>query len=149
MILIVSAGTGKAFTIFEICTNLDQYLKRCAPTAKAYIIIRGETIHSLLKISVDNETYALKSDKLKKLQEEFEHVKFLIIDEFSMISQKLFGKINRRIQEIKANSFHMGGLSVILVGDPGQLLPVCERLLYSDKAYCPDSLDGLSSYDLF
>ncbi|CAF1066342.1 unnamed protein product [Brachionus calyciflorus] len=149
MILIRSAGTGKSFTVFAICTYLDQCLKRCAPTAKASFIIRGETIHSLLQISVDNENNNLKSDKLKKLQEEFENVIFLIIDEFSMVSQKLFGFINKRLQEIKANNLHMGGISVILVGDPGQLLPVCGRPLYSNKANCPASIDGWNSYSKF
>lgn len=71
MVLIGTAGTGKSFTIFAFSTFLDKTLRCCAPTARAAYIIRGETIHSLFSIQVDNETQNISSEKLSLLQEEF------------------------------------------------------------------------------
>ena len=37
-------GTGKSFTIFALCALLNSHLKRCSPTAKAALLLKGETI---------------------------------------------------------------------------------------------------------
>ncbi|RNA24393.1 ATP-dependent DNA helicase PIF1 [Brachionus plicatilis] len=124
MILIDTAGTGKSFTIFALSTLLQKTLRRCAPTAKAAFIINGETIHN-------SEYKKLSNAKLCVLQEEFKFVKFLIIDEYSMLSQKIFG------------------LSIILVGDPGQLLPVCGSPLYATNGRGSLSIDGHNAYKKF
>ncbi|CAF1048474.1 unnamed protein product, partial [Brachionus calyciflorus] len=87
MILIGTAGTGKSFTIFAISNLLENRLKRCAPTAKAAFIIRGETIHN------------------------FYLVRFIIIDEYSMLSQKMLGIIDNRLKQIKDNNKIFGGVS--------------------------------------
>ena len=50
----------------------------------------------------------------------------IIIDEYSMLSQKLLFIIDMRLKQ--ATGIHLlpfGGINVVLTGDPGQLLPVC------------------------
>ncbi|CAF1014362.1 unnamed protein product, partial [Brachionus calyciflorus] len=102
----------------------------CAPTAKAAFIIRGETFHSLFDIKVDNENQ-------------------IVSNEYSMLSQRLFGLIDNRLRAIKANNSFFGGVSIILVGDPGQLLPVCGAPLNDSKSHQPYSLDGFMAYNEF
>ena len=50
---------------------------------------KGETLHSLLKIPCTNsekeQFLPLENDNLKKLQNEFKKIEFLIIDEFSFV----------------------------------------------------------------
>ncbi|RMZ95107.1 ATP-dependent DNA helicase PIF1, partial [Brachionus plicatilis] len=146
MILNGTAGTGKSFTIFAISTLLDSYLKRCAPTAKAAFKIKGETIHSLFNISVENEQREMATDKLNRIQQEFKDTKFIIIDEYSMLSQKIFACIDKRLKVIKGSNLLFGGISIILVGDPGQLLPVCGSPLYSKNGKGPLTLAGYKAY---
>ena len=41
-----------------------------------------------------------------------------------MISCQLLGWIDKRLKEIKENKFPFGGLSVIILGDWGQIPPI-------------------------
>ena len=47
-------GVGKSHTVYAISHLLNGHVKRCAPTAKAAFLIKGETIHSLLHIPIIN-----------------------------------------------------------------------------------------------
>lgn len=61
-------------------------------------------------------------------------VKYLIIDEFSVIGQKMFAWINRRCKEATGlTTVAFGGISIILVGDIGQLPPITDQVLYHTK----------------
>jgi DNA replication protein DnaC len=138
MILIGTAGTGKSYTIKAITHYLGRHLKKAAPTAKAAFIIAGETLHSLLKIPVQKDGVPLQdlsAESLKELQERFKFCKFLIIDEFSMLSQAMLAKINQRLCQIMSqfNSLLFGGISIILAGDPAQLQPVKASKLYDSN----------------
>ena len=58
-----------------------------------------------------------------------DNVEYLIIDEYSVIGQKMFGWINRRCKQATGvSSLPFGGTSVILVGDVGQLPPVTDKV---------------------
>ena len=138
MIMIGTAGTGKSYSIKAITHYLVKHLKKAAPSAKAAFIISGDTLHSLLKISVAKEGVPLAdlgTEKLKELQDKFKFCKFLIIDEFSMLSQSMLAKINQRLCEImpQSNRLLFGGISIILAGDPAQLQPVKASYLYDPE----------------
>ena len=75
----------------------------------------------------------MKGEALSNLQREFEFIDCLIIDEFSMLSQTMLGKIESRLQQAKSNNKVFGGISLILIGDPAQLLPVCATSLYDKQ----------------
>ncbi len=109
-------------------------MKKGAPTSKAAFIISGETLHSVLEIPVQSKSSVflpLKNEKLKELQEKFKNCKILIIDEFSMLSQVMIAKVDSRLRQIKPDvDLIFGGISVILAGDPAQLLPVCATPVY-------------------
>lgn len=75
MIVIGSGGVGKSELIFKI-TNFynKERVKTCAPSAKAAILINGETVHSLFSIPT-NYTWdyvKLTPKKKRELQDLFE-----------------------------------------------------------------------------
>jgi hypothetical protein len=56
-----------------------------APTGCAAHLIEGETIHSLLHISIKPKQMPLNNDNLQRAQARFANCRFLIIDEYSMV----------------------------------------------------------------
>jgi hypothetical protein len=100
-----------------------------------------------------NEKYAplleLENEALIKLQQKFEQIDFIIIDEFSLLSQIMFGKIDRRLRQAKNNNKIMGGVSILLIGDPGQLLPVAGSTLYDDRLEQDLAQTGYIAYNKF
>jgi hypothetical protein len=138
LLLIVngSAGTGKSYTIYAISKLVDHKIKRSAPTAKAAFLIRGETIHAQFSINpskCSNLYSPLTGSKLQELQQKFRSTTHIIIDEYSMLSQSNLAIIDKRLRQAKENhGVFFGGISIILVGDPGQLLPVGGAPLYQD-----------------
>jgi hypothetical protein len=75
-----------------------------APTGKAAVHIQGSTLHSLLKIEVQQGTiglyHALKPKFLSDLKSAFENVRLVVIDEYSMVSNVLLMKVHLRLCEI-------------------------------------------------
>lgn len=57
--------------------------------------------------------------------------------------------VNIRLRLIIADDRYFGGLSIILVGDSGQLLPVCGAPLYFNKSNKPNNLNGFKAYSQF
>lgn len=110
------AGTGKTTIIHNIIRNLASsplklYGAVCAFTGKAALRLREKgmedacTIHSLIyDYDKYRDTYRLKSSLLD--------IDYIVVDEASMISQKLW---------VDLLSFHK---PMLLVGDPGQLEPI-------------------------
>jgi DNA replication protein DnaC len=126
MILLGTAGTGKSFTVSAITKLKEGHIKKASPTAKAAFLINGDTLHSLFNIPVDNSNRKtafldLENEALANLQKQFDGIDILIIDEFSMLGQEMFGKIDRRLKQAKNNNSPLDGISLILIGDPAQL----------------------------
>ncbi|EAQ89410.1 hypothetical protein CHGG_06029 [Chaetomium globosum CBS 148.51] len=85
----------------------------------------------------------------------FAGVRYLVIDEKSMLGLKTLGWIDRRLREIlfrKKNDFlFSGGLSVILIGDFFQLPPVLNKPIYAeyDRLMKEMEVAGLNAYRAF
>ena len=131
LLLIVTgtAGTGKSHTISAISHAIPaEHLVRSAFTAQAAFQIKGATLHKTFHLPVESGgrqfNNLLNGEAAANLEKEFSQVKVVIIDEFSMLSQPILGKIDTRLKQAKGNSEPFGGVSVILVGDPAQLPPV-------------------------
>ena len=154
MILLGTAGTGKSFTVAALTKLYNGILKRACPTAKAAFLIKGETLHSLLLIPVtprETDSFLpLKDKQLKDLQTEFANIKMIIIDEYSMLSQIMLSKIDLRLRQAKnVINKTFGDISVILIGDPGQLLPVAGATLYDTKLKGNMAQGGYLAYQKF
>ena len=149
-----AAGTGKTFwlnTVKRYASSVfsSGFVTAAAPSGTAAYLIGGETLHSLLYLPVGKSKLdPLQGDRLQALQERFENVGILVIDEKSMIGQEVFSQVSQRLQEARPHACHLpfGGLSVILLGDWKQLPPVCDSSLYNDKAKKPM---GYNLYQLF
>lgn len=110
---------GKDRTTLE--ASLRPHVLLAATTGVAAAAIEGSTVHSLLFIEVQHGPEGvfggLLGDKMSCMQNLFEKVKLVIVDEFSMGSNVLLLKIHLRICEIKQNQNLFGGVSILIFGD--------------------------------
>ncbi len=109
------AGCGKTFKLKEIQKTLKTNCITLSPTSKACKQINGITIHKAFGINpLDNSFEYNKVEELYK-----NNVKYLLIDEVSMINEMLRCIISQITKECK--------FIVIGVGDFLQLKPVFEE----------------------
>src|SRR5271154_6599391 len=99
-----------------------------APLGVAAFNIRGRTIHSALSIPIinsKNNNIDIDGERLKQLQERLENVKYIIIDEKSMVGRRMLSLIDIRLRQAfpKYNNELFDGRSIILFGNFGQLPP--------------------------
>ena len=71
----------------------------------------------------------------QKLQMTFQHKAYIIIDKASMLGQKTFSWVDKRLRQA-TGALHepLGGVSVSLFGDIAQLPPVAERPLFAKSS---------------
>ncbi|RVE40725.1 hypothetical protein evm_014626 [Chilo suppressalis] len=133
------AGSGKTFVIklimeiYNRFTDNDGYCNAyitCASTGKAAVAIDGTTVHTALKIPI-SKMLPLSFETLHLYRSLFRYIKVLIIDEISMISAELLGKIDMRLKQItRRGKADFGGIDVILIGDLRQAPPVRATAIY-------------------
>ena len=151
MIVSSTAGTGKSYLIHCLRLLLQRQLLVAAPTGVAAFNIDGQTLHSLLSLPTRGEFKDLEGERLTKLQQAFSEVKYLIIDEMSMVGRKIFGQVDRRLcQAFPHHSQEVfGGCSCLLFGDFGQLPPVMDLPLYTTDSRSELSDQGRAAYQIF
>ena len=144
------AGVGKSFLIraleYEIWEvakakygneaypNIRTAVKLVAFTGKAAYQVGGVTIHSLLSIGdLRSGVQPLSQPTLRRLQNELKGIRFLFIDEMSMVELKILYAIDFRLKEIflSKHTQPFSDVSIILFGDFGQLPPILDNLLYA------------------
>lgn len=128
-------GTGKSHVVNAVLSLFDRLSRRkeiyvSAPTGAAAILIGGYTIHSLVSLP------QREGVNLQELAKMWVGVKYVIIDEVSMVGAALLQQISARLQHAKggtadAEDLPFGGVNVIFTGDFGQLKPVGEYALYN------------------
>ena len=154
------AGSGKTFTLLKACARLQELAQRsekgnpvvrAAPTGVAAFNIIGRTLHSLFRLPVKQKKSDLSNATLQSLQSLFQDIRFLIIDEKSMIDLKILSIIDDRLRLIFPDQSDQafGGLNVLLCGDFFQLPPVNGRPLYATKATGPIAAKGQGLYRSF
>lgn len=102
-----------------------------APTGCAAILIEGHTIHALTFLP--GKVSATKQGDLEAI---WKNVRYLILDEISMVSAELLCQVSERIALAKKESPDgmakpFGRITVIYAGDLGQLRPVGGAALYA------------------
>ena len=127
-----TAGTGKSYLIKALQQSLDTYLQTSATTGVAAFNIHGQTIHSLMKLPItDSQKQPLSGQSLKEFQLRMKGIKYVIIDEVSMLKQDELNWINQRLQQASGKTAAFGGYNIICVGDFAQLPPVMSCPLYT------------------
>ncbi len=75
-------------------------------------------------------------------------IRYVIIDEMSMVGRKVFGQIDRRLRQAFPHHARQvfGGCSILLFGDFGQLPPVMDLPLYTTDTRSDLSDQGRTAY---
>ena len=147
--LIVQGGgeTGKTFLIKALQAYLRNEQITTAPTGIACTLTGGQTLHSLFHLQNTKELSSKNVEKLKLILNE---VKYIIIDEFSIVGQRTFGNVSDRLCEVFSERCNelFAGRSIILFGDIHQLDPVLDTPLYNSSSnlgkICYDSFDKVA-----
>ena len=106
-------------------------------------LIDGLTIHHWAGIPVHAEAGSVGTKNTAKLSTLCQSLRFIFIDEVSMVSAKLFAQLSRIVQKVvrvrsgykrrpDGSERPFGGINVILLGDWWQLRPVAGTALFSN-----------------
>jgi ATP-dependent DNA helicase PIF1 len=140
-------GTGKTALIRHI--QKDAYKKCidiqvCALTGCAAVLLecKAKTVHSWAGIGLGNGTIEQMVNKIMKnryAKATWKGTDILIIDEVSMMSQKLFEMLDAIGKAIRKNTRPFGGIQVIFSGDFYQLPPVGNKDEPETTKFCFES----------
>lgn len=140
-------GTGKTALIRYI--QNDAYKKSidiqvCALTGCAAVLLqcKAKTIHSWSGIGLGNGPIDKIVNKIMKnryLKATWKGTDILIIDEVSMMSQKIFEMLDAIGKAVRKNSKPFGGIQLILSGDFYQLPPVGNKEEPETMCFCFES----------
>ena len=128
-----TAGTGKSYLINTFSNLLGNNCILTGTTGMAGYNIQGCTVHSAVQLPVRNyNNNELQGAALQRLQLRFSGKHYLILDEMSMLGQRTLAWLDKRLRQA-TGKLHvpLGGISVLLLGDFGQLPPVGDRAIYS------------------
>ena len=119
-------GTGKSVITRFLQTNGSKTYHFSASTGLAAININARTLHSLLRLPVgllppDYNNFTTDDRTIANIKY---NIKYLVIDEISMVRADLLDFVDRQLKYIKGNDLPFGGIQVIMVGDFFQLPPV-------------------------
>lgn len=62
----------------------------------------------------------------------YRNLSVILIDEISMVGNKMFSLLEKRLKKMKGNKQIFGGVSVIAIGDFLQLKPVFDGWIFND-----------------
>jgi ATP-dependent DNA helicase PIF1 len=140
-------GTGKTALIRHI--QKDAYKKCidiqvCALTGCAAVLLecKAKTVHSWAGIGLGNGTIENMVNRIMKnryAKATWKGTDILIIDEVSMMSQKLFEMLDAIGKAIRKNPKPFGGIQVIFSGDFYQLPPVGTKDEPETTKFCFES----------
>jgi hypothetical protein len=142
------AGTGKTYWVNQVQAAViallgPESIRAIAFTGNAANLVYGSTIHSatgipVLKTKGGQEAELkylppLQAPRATRLEAAWEKCKYLIVDERSMLSQRLFAALAIRVSQLQGSlrGQYWGKLwGLIVVGDDAQLAPVNGKQLH-------------------
>lgn len=149
-------GTGKTALIRHI--QKDAYKKCidiqvCALTGCAAVLLecKAKTVHSGAGIGLGNgtvEQMVTKIMKNKYAKATWKGTDILIIDEVSMMSQKLFEMLDAIGKSVRRNNKPFGGIQLIFSGDFYQLPPVGTKDEPETTKFCFESPLWFETFNL-
>ena len=147
------AGVGKSVLIRVLYQALHRLLHSgegedpddirillCAFTGKAAYNINGVTIASAFHKKYNQLNQAMNSDELNTFRTKYRNLSVIIIDEISMVGNKMLNFIDSRLKELTGTNRPFGGKSIIAVGDLYQLQPVGDSWIFNDLSHGPQIL---------
>jgi hypothetical protein len=122
-----------------------QMLVKSAYTGVAASLINGKTTHTIASLPIKTDS-RISADSKAKLQKFWKDKRYLIINEFSMISKSFLALLSKNISIGKQDSdterpgYSFGGINVILCGDLHQFPPVAQN--HRQYLYRPIDTNG-------
>ena len=163
MIIHGEGSTGKSKVLQSVTEAFCEHgahhmLLKAAYTRVAASLIDGKTTHVIAGVSLTSSGETTMSDEAKaKLEIFWRPIKYLFIDEMSMLAKDFFALLSRNAsigkRDLSNSSF--GGINVIILGDFHQFPPVARSIrdaLYYPSKVETDSLQsqiGCSIYEEF
>jgi ATP-dependent DNA helicase PIF1 len=140
-------GTGKTALIKYIQKDASRKgynIQVCALTGCAAVLLecKAKTLHSWAGIGLGNgsiEQLVTKITKNRFLKNNWKDTDILIVDEVSMMSQKLFELLDAIGKTIRKNNRPFGGIQLIFSGDFYQLPPVGDKDDPETTRFCFES----------
>ncbi len=134
-------GTGKIFDTNLLLVKLRQTKKIALAVASsgiaATLLHSGQTAHSACKLPVDlaeQETPTCNISRGSSKAKLLEECRLIIWDEATMSHKGAFEALDKTLQDLRHNSCIMGGVTVLLSGDFGQiLLPLIPKGTRADE----------------
>lgn len=119
------AGCGKSTLLGYIEENIPKSMIKLAPTGKAALNIKGETVHSFFSFGIKMHFGGESIDY--DLMDKLSTIDIIVIDEISMLRADIIDRIDRKLRVSLAKNSPFGGKLVIGVGDLYQLPPVLKE----------------------
>lgn len=123
-----SAGTGKSLLLGVLRDEFGLRLAVTATTGIAAVNVAGVTLHSWAGLGMgDQPALAIAKriiDQQGSAHTNITTINRLAIDEVSMLSAELFGKLDKVFRLVRKDDRPFGGMQLILFGDFLQLPPV-------------------------
>jgi len=127
-----------------LCTDCRLFIKTNVPvevtalTGVAARLINGRTLHGAFFLAVEKGKPTiyrqLSGQRLEDARRKWRYIKWLIIDEISMVSYEILRAVHLRLQEFKNNNELFGGVNILLFGDIMQLPPVKGNWCFKQSA---------------
>lgn len=137
VLLTGSPGTGKSYILQYIIKELKN-LGITSTTGCSAININGTTLHAFFGLKPNSNIIEYVSKLIKSNSECFKKIlslEVLIIDEVSMLDNKLCDDISYILKSVKKKENEFGGIQIIFVGDFFQLPPVSNTFCFTSKSW--------------
>jgi ATP-dependent DNA helicase PIF1 len=147
-------GTGKTALIKYIqkdASRKNYNIQVCALTGCAAVLLecKAKTLHSWAGIGIGNgtiEQFITKITKNRFLKSNWKSTDILVVDEVSMMSQKLFELLDAIGKSLRKNDRPFGGIQLIFSGDFYQLPPVGDKDDPETTRFCFESPDWSQAF---
>ena len=146
-------GTGKSFVIKCVYALVRAWADRnslrypsgrcggivvCGPTGVSAFTVGGATLHHAFRLPVQHrgaDTFErLTTHPRTSMIAEMEGTVVLVIDEMSMVSDKVLSYVDLRARELWKSDQVFGGVATLFVGDDCQLPPVGGKPVYFSQS---------------
>lgn len=116
----------------------------CASTGKAAVNLGGTTVHSAFHITQSRRVSSVARETLQQYRQLFANVRYVFIDEVSMIGSDVLHKVNQRLQEITGSLDETFGRMDMIYEN--LFCPFCRReiLTATPCRYLSDLLDKIN-----
>jgi hypothetical protein len=141
MLMTGPGGTGKTYVVNAFHELMAEYncahqIRYLAPTGNTAVNLpSGQTIHKGIGLTIVADGrhpihVELSLEKQMELRSEWKGVKFLFVDEVSLIGAALLSELDAALRVACDSKRPFGGINIIFAGDFYQLPPVKATPLY-------------------